>query len=50
MPNYSFFIILWQMIIVDTWAACNQNKCDWIWSHQKNLRADLYNGIADALI
>lgn len=26
------------------------NKCDWIRSHQKNLRADLYNGIADALV
>lgn len=41
---------LFQQYLVDTCAACNQNKCDWIRSHQKNLRADLYNGLADALI
>ena len=38
---------LFQKYLVDAWAAYDQNKCDWIRSHQKNLRADLYNGIAD---
>ena len=41
---------LFQQYLVDAWAACDQNKCDWIRSHQKNLRADLYNGLADALV
>lgn len=41
---------LFQQYLVNAWAACDQNKCDWIRSHQKNLRADLYNGKADALI
>ena len=41
---------LFQQYLVDAWAACDQNKCDWIRSHQKNLRADLYNGVADALV
>ena len=35
--------------MVDAWALCDQNKLDWIRSYQSNLRADLYNGIADAI-
>lgn len=45
MVNDSF-----QQYLVDAWASCDQNKCDWIRSHQKNLREDLYNGLADALV
>ena len=31
---------LFQQYLVDTWATFDQNKCDWIQSHQKNLRAN----------
>jgi len=34
---------------VDAWAVCDQNKLSWIRSHQANIRADLYNGLTDAL-
>ena len=40
---------LFQQYIVDAWALCDQNKLDWIRSHQSSLRADLYNGITDAI-
>ena len=40
---------LFQQYVVDAWALCDQNKLDWIRSHQSNIRADLYNGIADAI-
>ena len=29
---------------------CDQNKLSWIRTHQSNLRADLYNGLADSLL
>ena len=32
------------------WAACDQTKLDWLSSHQSQIRADLYNGVEDALI
>jgi len=32
------------------WAACDQTKLDWLSSHQSHIRADLYNGVEDALI
>ncbi|SAM09603.1 hypothetical protein [Absidia glauca] len=41
---------LFQQYLVDVWAICDQNKLDWIRSHQSNLRADLYNGLQDVLI
>ena len=41
---------LFQQYLVDAWVSCDQNKYDWIRFHQKNLRADLYNGLADVLI
>lgn len=41
---------LFEQYLVDAWAVCNQNKCDWIRSHWKNLWADLNNGLADALV
>lgn len=40
---------LFQQYLVDAWAACDQNKCDWTRTHQANLRADLYNGLADSM-
>ena len=41
---------LFQQYLVDTWVACDQNKCDWIQFHQKNLWADLYNSVANTLV
>ena len=40
---------LFQQYVVDAWALCDQNKLTWIRSNQTTLRADLYNGVADAL-
>jgi hypothetical protein len=40
---------LFQQYIINAWALYNQNKLDWIRSHQSNLHADLYNGITDAI-
>ena len=41
--------ILFQQFVVDAWAVCDQNKLSWIRSHQADIRADLYNGVTDAL-
>ena len=40
---------LFQQYLVDAWAICDQNQLDWLRTHQSNIRADLYNGVADAL-
>lgn len=40
---------LFQQYLVDPWAACDQNKCDWTRTHQANLGADLYNGLVDSM-
>jgi len=40
---------LFQQFVVDAWAVCDQNKLGWIRSHQANIRAELYNGLADVL-
>lgn len=40
---------LFQQYLANAWAACDQNKCDRTRTHQANLRADLYNGLADAM-
>lgn len=36
--------------MVDIWAFYDQNKCDLIQFQQKNLHADLFNGLADVLV
>ena len=41
---------LFQKYLVNAWAICDQNKLDWIRNHQSDIRADLYNGLQDALI
>ena len=33
--------------MLDAWASCDQNKLSWIRSHQDNLRAEVYNNLAD---
>ena len=38
---------LFQQFVVDAWAICDQNKLDWVRSHQANIRAELYNGLSD---
>ena len=40
---------LFQQYVVDVWAVCDQNKLEWIRDNQSNLRADVYNGLTDAL-
>lgn len=51
---FEFFTILrggklFQEFIMDSWAAIEQNILDYIRMNQLNLRADLYQGLADAL-
>jgi len=49
-PNTIFQCqMLFQQLVVDIWAAADQNKLLWIRHHQANLRTDLYNGLADIL-
>ncbi|KAH0614326.1 uncharacterized protein H6S33_006212 [Morchella sextelata] len=38
---------LFQQYLVDAWAVCDQNKLNWLRLNQANIRADLYNGLAD---
>ncbi|CEG76677.1 hypothetical protein RMATCC62417_11538 [Rhizopus microsporus] len=40
---------LCQKYLMDAWAICGQNKLDWIRHNQDRLRADAYNGLADAI-
>ena len=40
---------LFQQFLVDVWATCDQVKLAWLRNHQANLRADLYEGVTDAL-
>ena len=51
MSSLLFFLSkkLFQQYIVDAWAICDQNKFEWIRDNQKNLRANVYNGVKDAL-
>jgi helitron helicase-like protein len=43
------FYRLFQQYIVDIWALCDQSALDWIRFNQKQLRADVYSGVADAI-
>ena len=36
--------------MVDAWASIEQNKLNWVRTHQKELRADVYSGLRDAAI
>ncbi|CEI93607.1 Putative Transcriptional factor B3 [Rhizopus microsporus] len=40
---------LFQQFLADAWAVRDQNKLDWIRHNQDRLRADVYNGLADAI-
>ena len=39
-----------QQYVVDAFAVVDQVKLDWIRMHQSQIRADLYNGLADAIV
>ena len=39
-----------QHYVIDAWSVCHHNKLRWIRNHQSQLRADLYNGLADSLL
>jgi hypothetical protein len=40
---------LFQQWIVDGWASTEQSKLNWIRNNQKSLRADVYQGLRDAV-
>lgn len=40
---------LFQQYLIDSWAVCEQSKLNWIRSNQDALRADVYQGLADAV-
>ena len=49
-PDVPFsFKRVFQQFLVDLWAAGDQQKLYWLRNHQKQLRADLYNGVQDWL-
>ena len=39
---------LFQQYVVDAWASTEQNMLNWVRFHQKELRADIYQGLRDA--
>jgi hypothetical protein len=41
---------LFQQYIVDAYVACETTALDWLRTHQQSIRADVYVGLADALI
>ena len=41
--------LLFQELLVHLWAAAEHSRLTWVRDHQKQLRAELYNGIVDAL-
>jgi len=40
---------LFQQYVVDAFAICDQTALNWIRSNQSSIRADVYNGVADAV-
>ena len=40
---------LFQQYVIDAWAVMDQNKLDWLYNHQDELRANVYNGLVDSL-
>jgi hypothetical protein len=41
---------LFQQFVVDAWASVEQNTLNWIRHHQRELRADVYSGLQDAVL
>jgi hypothetical protein len=44
------FYRLFQQYIVDVWALCDQARLSWIRNNQTQLRAEVYSGVADAVL
>ncbi|XP_072148537.1 uncharacterized protein [Setaria viridis] len=40
---------LFQQFIVDTYIKIESSRLDFIWNHQKEIRADLYQGLLDSI-
>ena len=40
---------LFQQYVVDAFAVCDQTALNWIRYNQSSIRADVYNGVADAV-
>jgi hypothetical protein len=40
---------LLQQYVVDAWASIEQSELHWVRNNQKTIRADLYDGVRDAL-
>ncbi len=41
---------LFRQFLVDAWATCEQIDLDWYRKNQNTLRAELYNGLQDAIV
>ena len=41
---------LFQQFVVDAWASVEQSTLNWVKKHQKELRADAYSGLRDAVL
>ena len=48
-PTLFYSKRLFQQYVVDVWAICDQTALGWIRTHQDSLRADVYQGVVDAL-
>ena len=40
---------LFHQFFVDGWASIEQDRLNWVHEHQKEIRADLYNGVMDSI-
>ena len=41
--------LLFQELIVLTWAAAKHSRLTWVHDHQQTIHADLYSGVMDAV-
>ena len=41
---------LFQQYVVDAWASIEQSTLNWIKHYQKELQADVYSGLRDAVL
>jgi hypothetical protein len=41
---------LFQQFVVDAWASVEQSNLNWIKNNQKELQADVYSGLRDAVL
>jgi hypothetical protein len=40
---------LFQQYVVDAWASVKESNLCWVWQHQRELKADTYQGLHDAI-